>query len=523
MYGRLEGLKPRSIRAFQPGSLIRAMITNPLPGTSSSQDSSSISRAAVALAAAVACTLAGCASHQPATTTAAAPARNTSAASLSKQEALALGVDAYVYGYPLITMEVTRRVMTNVAAPEGTRAPMGQFVRMKTYPNASFRDVTAPNADTLYTTAWLDVGNEPWVMTTPDFGDRYFLLPMLSGWTDVFSVPGKRTTGGKAAIYAITGPNWRGTLPPGVIECKSPTALVWILGRIYCDGTPKDYEAVHALQNEMRLMPLSSYGKMYSPPRASVNASTDMKTAVRDQVNAMDATAYFSLLADLMAANPPAQADAPMVAKLARLGIVPGRKFEAGSLGADGAAAMAEVPKLGFERIMGQFAHTGVRENGWTFTTKTGIYGTDYLDRALITAIGLGANRPQDAVYPTSEADGAAKAYDGSKRYTMRFAKGQLPPVRGFWSLTMYDAQYFFVNNPLNRYNVSSRDSFVANADGSVDLLIQHADPGPEKRANWLPAPEGKFILMLRMYWPSESSPSILNGTWSIPAVTEVK
>lgn len=507
------------------GSLKRAMITLPLPGTSNRHAPfrTRLPGFAIAAVATLAAGLSGCASHKPAATQASAPARSAPVAALSKQEALALGVDAYAYGYPLVTMEVTRRVMTNVPAPEGTRAPMGQFVRLRTYPTAAFRDVTAPNADTLYTTAWLDVSEEPWVMTTPDFGDRYFLLPMLSGWTDVFTVPGKRTTGGKAAVYAITGPNWRGTLPAGVIECKSPTGIVWILGRIYCDGTPKDYEAVHALQNEMRLMPLSSLGKMYNPPRASVNAAVDMKTAVRDQVNAMDAAAYFNLLAELMVANPPAQADAPMLARLARLGIAPGKRFDASQLGAEAAAAMADVPKLGFERIMGQFAHAGVRENGWTFTTKTGIYGTDYLDRALVTAIGLGANRPQDAVYPTSETDAAGKPYDGAKRYTMRFAKGQLPPVRGFWSLTMYNAEYFFVDNPLNRYNVSSRDAFVTNPDGSVDLIIQHADPGPEKRANWLPAPEGKFVLMLRMYWPSESKPSILNGTWTIPAVTEVK
>jgi len=498
------------------------MIDTPLSGTRPCLRPTHPARLAIALAAA-ASVVAGCAS-KPATTTA-APATTAAApaAPMTKQEALALGLDAYVYGYPLVTMEMTRRVMTNVPTAEGTRAPMGQFVRMRTYPDAAFRDVTAPNADTLYTTAWLDVSKEPWIMTTPDFGDRYFLLPMLSGWTDVFSVPGKRTTGGKAAIYAITGPSWRGTLPPGVIECKSPTGMVWVLGRIYCDGSPKDYAAVHALQDEMRLMPLSSYGKMYTPPRTAVNSAIDMRTPVRDQVNALDATAYFNLLAELMAANPAAQADAAMMAKLARLGIAPGKRFDAGSLGAEGAAAMAEVPKLGFERIMGQFAHAGVKENGWIFTTKTGVYGTDYLDRALITAIGLGANRPQDAVYPTSEVDGAGQPYDGSKRYVMTFAKGQMPPVRGFWSLTMYDAQMFFVNNPLNRYDVSSRSPFVANADGSVDILIQNADPGPEKRANWLPAPSGKFVLMLRMYWPSETAPSILNGTWTIPAVKEVK
>ena len=229
-------------------------------------------------------------------------------------EEFALASDAYIYGYPLVTMEMTRRVMTNVAAPQGTRAPMGQIIKARHYPDASFRDVTAPNADTLYTTAWLDLGAEPWVLSVPDMKDRYFLLPMLDGWTNVFQVPGKRTTGTRAQTYAITGPGWKGKLPSGVRELKSPTNMVWILGRIYCTGTPEDYAAVHALQDQFKLVPLSSYDKAYTPPAGTVDPAIDMKTPVRDQVNRMDAVAYFTLLAQLMKANPPATADATPVA-----------------------------------------------------------------------------------------------------------------------------------------------------------------------------------------------------------------
>ena len=195
-------------------------------------------------------------------------------------------------------MEMTRRVITNVAAPDGTRAPMGQIIKLREYPNASFRDVTAPNADTLYTTAFFDVGKEPWVLSIPDMKDRYCLMPMLDGWTNVFQVPGKRTTGTGAQTYAITGPGWKGTLPAGVKEYKSPTSIVWLLGRIYCTGTPEDYAAVHKLQDEFKLVPLSSYGKPYTPPAGTVDPSIDMKTAVREQVNRMDAVAYFTLLCE---------------------------------------------------------------------------------------------------------------------------------------------------------------------------------------------------------------------------------
>jgi len=161
-------------------------------------------------------------------------------------------------------------------------------------------------------------------------------------------------------------------------------------------------------------------------------------------------------------------------------------------------------------------------EDGWLFTTKTGVYGTAYRQRALITAIGLGANRPEDAVYPTSEGPDVLQSYTGAKKYVMHFKKGETPPVSGFWSLTMYDGNYFFVDNPLNRYTLSPRNQLQANPDGSVDLYLQHSSPGPDKEANWLPAPADRFILMMRMYWPKTKPPSILNGTWKIPRVREV-
>jgi hypothetical protein len=344
---------------------------------------------------------------------------------------------------------------------------------------------------------------------------------MLDAWTTVFQVPGKRTTGTGPQKYAITGPNWSGTLPAGVTQYKSPTALVWILGRIYCTGTPKDYRAVHEMQNKISLVPLSSYGKPYTSQAGTFDSSIDMKTAVRAQVNGLDVAAYFNLLAQLMKDNPPAAEDAPMVARIAKIGIVPGRLFDVTKLSPDAQQALKAVPKAAGAKVMGYFKNVGKRENGWAFFTKTGIYGIDYVDRALITAIGLGANRPQDAVYPVSETDAAGKPYSGANKYVMHFEKGQLPPVNGFWSLTMYNSSYFFVQNPLNRYTLSARNKLKANADGSIDLFLQHESPGKDKESNWLPAPADKFVLMLRMYWPKETPPSLLGGTWTIPGVKQ--
>jgi hypothetical protein len=265
-------------------------------------------------------------------------------------------------------------------------------------------------------------------------------------------------------------------------------------------------------------VPLSSYGKSYTPPEGKVDPSIDMKTPVRDRVNGLSAVEYFTLLAELMKTNPPAPEDAPELARFARIGLVAGQNFDASKLNVD---FLKRIPEVGFDRIMAQFKlNKEVKDiNGWGFTTKTGIYGTDYLMRALVTAIGLGANRPQDAVYPTSLKDARRNDYDGANKYIMRFAKGELPPVEGFWSLTMYNSQYFFVENPINRYSISPRQDLKQNEDGSVDLYIQNESPGADKESNWLPAPKDKFILMLRMYWPDQSPPSILDGSWTPPAV----
>ncbi len=437
------------------------------------------------------------------------------------EQAVSDAIDVYTYGYSLVTMDMTRRQMTNVAAPDAGHAPMGQLVRMRTYPAVDYHAVTAPNADTLYTTAWIDVTNEPWIFSVPDMGDRYYLLPMLSGWTDVFQVPGKRTTGGKAQKYAITGPTWSGTLPEGVTEYKSPTGLVWILGRIYCTGTPDDYTKVHALQDKFSLVPLSSYDKPYTPAPGTVDANFDMKTAIRDQVDALSVNDYFNYLARLMKTNPPAAADAPMVEKMKAIGLEPGKDFDPNKLGAFDKEVIKTVPKLAQVKIMEYFKKAAEPVNGWMYLTQDiGVYGTNYIQRALVTAIGLGANRPQDAIYPTSQKDAKGDDYDGSsKKYVMHFDKGQMPPVNGFWSLTMYDKDYFFVPNSLNRYTLSERNKLITNPDGSVDLYLQADSPGKAKEANWLPAPKAKFIPMLRLYWPKETPPSIIDGTWKPSAI----
>jgi hypothetical protein len=428
-------------------------------------------------------------------------------------------ITAYIYGYPLITMEMSRRVMTNATEPKDSHAPIGEFYNAGAYPSAAFHDVSAPNADTLYSTAWLDLSEEPYVLSLPDEDGRYYLMPILSGWSDVVQILGTRTTGTKAQQYVIVGPNWEGELPKGVKKLRSPTSMVWIRGRTYCAGTPEDYKAVHALQNHYTLVPLSAYGKPYTPPHSVIDPKIDMITPVRAQVNRMDAATYFKLLAVLLKDNPPAVADAPMVAALAKIGIVPGQDFDLSKLEFAVGKGLERAPVEAQVKIMAHLKAAGTAENGWMFTPKNGLYGTDYLQRALIATIRLGANRPQDAVCLTSETDANGKPYTGAKQYVMHFEKGQTPPANAYWSMTMYDDEYFFAENPLNKYSVSPRNALKYNDDGSLDLYIQHESPGMDKEANWLPAPVERFILMLRMYWPKEKAPSIIDGSWKTPPV----
>ena len=428
--------------------------------------------------------------------------------------------EAYTYAYPLVTMDMTRRQQTNVREPDDAHAPMGQLIKMRAYPAVDNKGAAAPNADTMYTMVWYDVSTEPWVFSIPDMGDRFYIMPMLSGNNEVFHVAGTRTTANKPQQFLITGPGWSGAVPEGMTQVKAPGALVWICGRIYCTGTPEDYQAVHAQQDQYASVPLSAYGKPYTPPPGVVDEKFDMKKAVRKQVNDLPLDEFFSYCARLLKSNPPKPEDAPIVARLARIGIVPGQEFDRSKLPVLGQKLDPKLALL--EMVETMKAKQTV--NGWLYwNTNAGSYGTDYEQRAMVTLIGPGLNFPQDAMYPFSQKDADGKTYDGAAhKYVMRFEKGQMPPVKGFWSLTMYDPEFFFVPNPINRYNLSQRDKFVTNPDGSVDLYLQAESPGPDKEANWLPTPKGKFIPMLRLYWPNDTPPSILDGSWKPPALKRV-
>ncbi len=436
-------------------------------------------------------------------------------------EAYQIGMEAYVYFYPLVTMDVTRRQLTNIEAGKMVaRGPMNTFSHLRAYPTAEFREVVRPNFDTLYSTAWLDLSKEPIIVSVPDTAGRYYLLPMIDMWSDVFAVPGKRTSGTGTADYAVVAPGWKGKVPDGIETIQSPTPYVWIIGRTQTNG-PSDYEAVHKVQDGYRLTPLSEWGKAPIPIVFKADPSVDMKTPPLDQVNKMPAKAYFTYAAELMKVHPPHITDWSMLARLKRVGIEHGKSLAWEKLDPVVQDALTRASTAALKAMYAKASTLARVVDGWQMNTDTmGVYGNYYFKRAIVALIGLGANQTDDAVYPLNVADEDGKPLKGENEYVLHFSKEQLPPADAFWSITMYDADGFQVANSMNRFAIGDRDKLSFNANGSLDIYIQHHSPGAEKESNWLPAPEkGLLGITMRLYAPQ---PAAVYGKWTPPAVQKV-
>ena len=345
------------------------------------------------------------------------------------QQAVADAVDAYVYGYSLITTEVTRVQMSNFPKAEGLHAPMGQFANALRYPPGDYRGVSAPNADTLYSLAWLDLA-EPQVFSHPNMGERFYLFEMTDLWMTDFDTPGKRTQGGAATKYLITGPGWNGTVPAGMKQIKAATRYIVILGRTYANGTDQDYKTVNALQAQYSIVPLSAYGKpyKYEAPPVNPNPGFSMTDSPQKVINAMDTSTYFNMLAKLMGgAAPPAPEDAPILARMAKIGIVPGQPFDMSKLDPAVQAALKDVNGAAMKSIADNKASLGAMVNGWVITKDLGVYGTNYMKRAVVAAYGWPANLQLDAVYPYTTVDSTGKTLTGANKYTLDFRQGRDP------------------------------------------------------------------------------------------------
>ena len=429
----------------------------------------------------------------------------------NKAEHIVLGAEGYIFGFPLVVMDVTR---AHAALAIG---PQNQLRRVRQFPDAQFRDVVRPNVDTLYTTAFLDMAQGPWVFEMAANAQRYEVMPFMDAWTNVFASPGTRLSATGGGRYLLAGPAWQGEVPAGMTLLRAPTRMVWLIGRTQTNGAA-DYTAVHQLQDALTLRSLADVlagrsgdaSTQASPPPAKPGAAPPPIA----QMRAMDVSTFFTRLSLLMIDNPPAAADGPMLAKLARLGVAPGQPPQWGVL---------DRWAVGLGRWVAD--HTVAREldkrptvRGWiTPPGNLGNYGTFYNTRAVVAMIGLGANLNADATYPSASVDRHGKPLDGSQRYRLHFDQGALPPVKAFWSITAYGADDLLLDNPLKRYALGDRDPLVYNADGSLDLWIQAEAPSQDRRANWLPVRSGQaFMLNARLYWPQ---PAALDARWGMPGI----
>ena len=430
--------------------------------------------------------------------------------------------EAYIYLYPLVLMDVTRKQMTNFEKwdGKGIDAPMNTFGNFRAFPPLDFKTVVRPNFDTMYTSLWMDLTAEPMMLTIPDSGGRYYLMPALDMWTNVFAVPGWRTTGTKEGNFAYVPPGWKGELPEGVTRVDTPTPYIWFIGRTKTEGK-KDYDAVHKFQDGMKITPLSQWGKDWTAPAGKVDPSIDMKTPPMDQVNNMSGKEFFEYGAELMKLHSPQATDFSQVARLKQVGIVSGEDLDFDKLDPAIQKALNGAPATGMKQMNNHTAKVGTMNNGWQMLINTmGVYGIDYLQRATVSLIGLGANQLDDAIYPLLLTDADGNTMSGENQYVLHFDKDDLPPAEAFWSVTLYDMDGFAVPNPLNRANLSSWMPLTYNADGSLDLYVQAESPGKDKESNWLPSPNDKpWNLTMRLYAPE---PSALNGTWSPTALKRV-
>jgi hypothetical protein len=446
-----------------------------------------------------------------------APATKAQPGAISEAEARDIAVEGYLYFYPIVTMELTRKQLINTPPTAGIGGPMNTFNNIPAFPAADMKAVVRPNFDTLYSSGWVDLTHEPVVISVPDTGGRYYLLPMLDMWTDVFASPGWRTTGTKAASFLLVPPRWSGKVPQGLARIDAPTPYVWIIGRTKTDG-PADYAAVHAIQKGYRITPLSGWGRPPTPVKAKIDPSVDIKTPPKKQVDTMPGDKFFAYASELLKLHPPHITDQPIIARMKRIGIEPGKAFDVAKLDGATRKAIDDAPAAAQKLMEWKIPTLARVANNWSMNTDTmGVYGNYYLKRAIVTQVGLGANLPEDAVYPLNLGDESGKPLDGANKYVVRFGKNEIPPVDAFWSITLYDPEGFQVANSINRFAVSSWMPFKYDADGSLTLFIQNESPGSERESNWLPAPKGPFNLTMRLYAPKSEA---LTGRWNPPPVS---
>ena len=412
---------------------------------------------------------------------------------------------AYLYAFPLVLMDATRKVSTNTETPNGTRAPINQFIHAEKLADAASRAVVTPNVDTIYTQAFLDVGTEPMLYGVPQT-DRFFNVQVLDAWTNtaaVLEAPG---------LYAITRSDWQGELPEGVQRINVPTNRVWTIARIVLSGQ-EDLPNVRAIQDKMQLMPLSAYQMdSWTAPAGTYDPAYDFVPV--QHVLALSPQEFFDTANQLMETNPPAAADAPVLRELAALHVGPGEKFDDKALGLFSGLRWKLMLLQLKGKLKAEAANYAQQMGQWIYYgDPIGDFGTAYTYRAMVALMGLGANTTDIAIYPKTDVDSTGAVLTGKKTYTLHIEAEPPTKEKGFWSVTAYGEDNFLIDNAIDRYCVNDRSGLHRNPDGSIDIIL--SKEAPEDTTNWLPVGEGDFHLFLRIYKPDTAA---LEG-WQPPVV----
>jgi len=439
---------------------------------------------------------------------------------VKEEAAYVVGMEEYVYGYPLVMMDVTKDVLTATPKTGEYAAPMNQFGRIRTYVSPDFVNVVRISVNSLWSHGFVDLDAEPVVVSLPDMDGRYIVMQALNMWTDDFASVGTRTNGGKAGNYLIAGAKWNGTAPKDVNDVfRSSTRYAWVLVQMSA-ASPADFASIHVKQDQLKITPLSAWGKPYTPPtNVPVNPNIDLTASPFDQVRLMTGATFFARLARILAEDPPYAADDKMIEGLRKLGVEPGKPFDPAKLDPGVLRGINEAPaEVNKKFVTGPYEMNAV--DGWINMLNLGAYGKDYSTRAFIANVGLGALPKEDAVYPSAFVDSTGTALDGSHKYVMHFSKEGVPPSKvGIWSISPY-RDNFYVKNALNRYGILSSMPLKYNADGSLDVYLQKDSPGKDRESNWLPIPpSGSYNVTVRIYQPKQS---IIDGTYHLPPITKV-
>jgi hypothetical protein len=428
----------------------------------------------------------------------------------------------YIFGLPLV---MNYGVMYDFVVDKSSSQYKGPFNSINNQANVfTYKDtaVVTPNSDTPYSMLWLDLRAEPMVISVPAIDPkRYYSVQLCDGNTYNYGYVGTRATGSEAGDYMVAGPDWAGETPAGIKKTfRSSTQLSLAIFRTQLFD-PSDIENVRKAQAGYRAQPLSTYRKEPAPPAAPAVdfPKITKELAKKDFFEYLDVALQFS---------PAVPNEADIRAKLASIGIGPGKTFSFKDLPIEQKLEVALGLKQGKRKVDAAVAHAGTTVNGWQISGLPGDsahYNGDWLTRAVAAQAGIYGNSPEEAMYPFTTKDGTGKKLDGRNNYTITFPADQLPPVNAFWSITMYDGKsQLLIKNPIDRYLINSPmlPGMKKNSDGSLTLYIQNKSPGADREANWLPAPAGSMYLVMRLYWPKDAPPSILpvgKGTWQPPAV----